>query len=301
MPIITVGVCVRNCQNYIKDAINSISQQDFPHQLMELVFVDDGSKDGTLSIIEESLSEIDIPAKVIRSSWKGVGHARNLVIANATGDYILWVDGDMILAKDFMSRLVVFIKENPNVGIVKGKQSIKECGNFLSTLEAQSRAASRMINYQSKSSRCKALGTGGAIYRVAAIRQVGGFDDNLKGYGEDLDIEIRIRDAGWSLHAIEAEFVDYERNKLTFNGLWRKYWLRGYYSHYFYHKNTGLLKHSRMFPLAAFIAGFLQSRKLFRLTRKKIVFLMPFEHFFKTFAWYVGYINSHFDSYEPSS
>lgn len=49
-PKVTVGICVRNCENYIKDAINSILDQDFPHEFMELIFADDGSEDNTFSI-----------------------------------------------------------------------------------------------------------------------------------------------------------------------------------------------------------------------------------------------------------
>lgn len=300
-PVVTIGICVRNCENCIKETIESVISQDYPHANMELLFVDDGSEDKTLSVIDKYVSGSDIPSKIFRSSWRGIGHARNVVIRNAEGDYILWVDGDMVLSKGFIEKLVGFMKQNPQAGIVKGKQNLELEGGYLSTLEACSRAAGRMVNYQSEKTRSRALGTGGALYRVEAIRQVGDFDENLRGYGEDLDIELRLRDAGWSLCVVEAFFSDYERYKLTWSNLWRKYWLRGYYSHYFLHKNGNLLKHYRMFPFAAFAAGILQSRKVYRLTKKKLVFLLPIENFFKTSAWYVGFIKSHLSSYQPVS
>ena len=237
-PKITIGLCVRNCQEYVYEAVKIIARQDFPHDSMNLIFVDDGSEDNTLSIIERSVAEIDIPAKILKTSWKGLGHARNMVVDNSKGDYILWVDGDMVLSSSFVRKLVELMEKNPELGIAKGKQSLQLGANMLSTLEAFSRASGRMVNYKSKKARSKALGTGGSIYRVAAIKKVGGFDDNLRGYGEDWDIEIRIRDAGWSLHAISVEFFDYERYRLTWSNLWKRYWLRGYYSHYFLHKNN---------------------------------------------------------------
>jgi len=46
-PIATIGVCVRNCEATIKEVINSIINQDFPHELMEVIIVDDGSEDRT--------------------------------------------------------------------------------------------------------------------------------------------------------------------------------------------------------------------------------------------------------------
>jgi len=298
-PKVTIGVCVRNCEGYVKEAIESVLNQDFPHELMELIFVDDGSTDNTLSIIQEYVSRIDIPARVLHISWKGLGHARNMVIANAEGEFILWVDGDMVLSRCFLRKLVDFMEQHPEVGIAKGKQALEPGGNLLATLETYARVASRMVDYQSEKTRSKSLGTGGSIYRVEIFRGVDGFDENLRGYGEDFDIEIRVRAAGYSLSTINCKFFDYERHGLTWKSLWMRYWLRGYYSHYFFHKNRGMLKHYRMFPPAAFLSGLLQAYKLFKLTYQKKVFLLPFQYVFKMSAWYFGFIRSHLNSYQP--
>jgi len=300
-PKVTIGVCVRNCEDYIKEAIESILNQDFPHELMQLIFVDDGSEDETLSIIQDYVSRIDVPAKVFHTSWKGLGHARNMVVANAEGNYILWVDGDMALSKDFVRKLVRFMEKHPEAGIVKGKQALEPGSNLLATLEAYSRAAGRMVDYQSEKGRSKSLGTGGAIYQIEAIRQVGGFDENLRAYNEDWDIEIKVRGAGWTLLTTNAKFLDYERHGLTWKNLWSRYWLRGYYTHYFLHKNRGLIKHYRMFPPAAFLSGLLHAFNLYKLTRCKAIFLLPFQHVFKMAAWYFGFIRSHLNFYEPKA
>lgn len=300
-PIVTIGLCVRNSASTIREAIESIISQDFPHELMEVIFVDDGSEDETLSIIQEYVSRIDIPAKVFHTSWKGLGHARNIVVANAEGEFILWVDGDMILARDFVQKLVKFMEQHPEVGIAKGKQSLEPGGNLLATLEAYSRAAGRMVDYQSEEAHSKSLGTGGAIYRIVAIRKAGGFDEKLRGYGEDWDIEIRARAAGWSLSTTDAKFLDYERYGLTCGDLWRRYWLRGYHTHFFLHKHGGLIKHWRVFPPAAFLSGLLHAYTLFKKTHRKAVFLLPFQYVFKMTAWYFGFIRSHLNFYEPRS
>jgi glycosyltransferase involved in cell wall biosynthesis len=298
-PKVTLGICVHNCEQYIKDAIQSILIQDFPHESMSLIFVDDGSNDGTLSVIEEYVSGIDMPVEIIQTPWKGIGHARNVVLSKTCSKYVIWIDGDMVLSKNFVKTLVNFMEQHSGVGITKGKQSLDPGANLISTLEAYSRAASRMLDYQSKKARSKALGTGGSIYRVEAMRHLGGFDENLRYYGEDWDFEIRLRDAGWTLCSVDVKFFDYERRRLDWKGLWRKYWLRGYYSHYFFHKNCNLLRLYRMVPFAASVGGLLQSLKLYRLTKCKSVFLLPIHALFKMSAWYLGYVRSHLDSYEP--
>jgi glycosyltransferase involved in cell wall biosynthesis len=298
-PKVTVGVCMRNCEDFIKEAVDSIVNQDFPHELMELIFVDDGSDDKTLSTIQEYVSRIDVPARVFHTPWKGLGHARNIVAAHAKGEFVLWVDGDMILSKDFVTKLVEFMEQHPKVGIAKGKQALEHGGNLLATLETYSRAAGRMVNYGSEKAFSKALGTGGSIYRIGAMRQAGRFDENLRRYGEDMDMEIRVRATGWTLGTTSAKFLDYERHGLTWKNLWSRYWRRGYFTHYFLHKNRGLLKHPRMLPPMAFLTGFVHAQTLFKLTHEKKVFLLPFQYMFKMTAWYSGFTRSHLDSYEP--
>jgi len=289
---------VRNCESYIKDAIDSILNQDFPHGFMEVIVVDGYSKDRTVKVLKELLRNSDIKTRIFFED-KGLGVARQMVVDNAIGDYIIWVDGDMMLSTDYLRKLVDFISKHPEVGIVKGKQALQPGENLLATLEAYSRAAGRMVDYQSEKRSSKALGTAGALCRTRALIDAGGFDKSLRGYNEDWDIEIRVRAKGWSLHTIDAFYLDYERRKISWNDLWSRYWLRGYYTHYFLQKNKGMLKHYRIFPPAAFLGGLLHAFALFKKTCQKTVFLLPFQHVFKMTAWYVGFIKSHLDSYAP--
>jgi glycosyltransferase involved in cell wall biosynthesis len=295
-PLVTIGICVRNSEDSIGEAIDSVMSQDYPHASIRLVVVDDGSDDGTLAAVQKSISKLDMETVLLPTSWKGLGSARNTVIVNSKGDYILWVDGDMVLSPIFLSKLVAFMEKNPKSGIVKGRQVLSIGSNLLASLELFSRAAGRMVDYQSQKGQFKVVGTGGALYRIKAVQQVGGFDPNLKGYNEDWDFEIRLRKLGWSLNIADVYFSDYERYGLTWKSLWRRYWIRGYHTYYFLLKNNGLIKHYRMFPPAAFLSGVLSAFKLFRLTGKKFVFLMPVPSAFKMTAWYVGFVRGKLDA-----
>jgi glycosyltransferase involved in cell wall biosynthesis len=297
---VTIGVCVRNGAATIREAIESIIAQDYPHHVMEVIFVDDGSEDDTLSLINSYVSKMDMPVKVFHHEWRGLGASRNIAVDNASGKYLVWVDGDMVLSKNFIRKLVDFMDMHPKIGIAKGKQALEPGKNIVATLETYARAASRMVDYESQKMHAKSLGTGGAIYRTDVLRRVGCFDENLKGYGEDFDIEIRVKAAGYWLSTINSEFLDYERHGLTWKHLWSRYWLRGYYSHYFLHKNTGTIKLYTTLTPIALLSGLLQAHKLFKLKYEKIVFLLPFQNGFKMMAWLFGFVESHFNSYEPS-
>lgn len=294
-PKVTVGVCVKDSEATIKEAIESILDQDFPHELMELIVVDGHSGDKTLSILKDYLGRTSLRTRLFLEN-EGLGRARQIVVENANGEYIVWVDGDMILSKNFVRRQVEFMKQHPGVGIAKGKLALKSMNNTLATLETFSRAASKMVDFQSKNAYSKTLGTSGSIYRTQVIKQVGGFDKDFTGYCEDWDIETKVREAGWLLMTTNAEYLDYERHGITWKTLWRRYWRRGYDTHYFLHKHPGLIRHYKMFPPAAFLAGLLHAHKLFKLTGKKVVFLLPFQYSYKMTAWYIGFIKGHMRS-----
>lgn len=286
-PKVTIGVCVRNCEDYVKEAIDSILDQIFPHKLMELIFVDDGSTDNTLSIIKDSVPKIDMQVKVFHHEWKGLGPARNVVVDNAEGEYIIWVDGDMILPNDHVRKQVEFMEQNPKVGIAKAKYRMPPRENIVAALENIP-----FILYDSKdgSLNSKLPGTGGSIYRVDAIRQVGGFDSRLKGVGEDQDAAFRVKVAGWLIERSSAVF--YERRAQGWKGLWHKYFWYGYGDHDLYRKNRNIFSLYKMVPIAGFVAGALYTLDGYRLTRRKSVFLLPFHFAFKMTAWCFGFAKS---------
>jgi glycosyltransferase involved in cell wall biosynthesis len=287
---LTVGVCVRNCEVTVGQAIESIVEQDFPHGLMEIIFVNDGSIDNTLGVIEDWVSKIDIRSRIFSDSWRGLGAARNTVVNNAQGDYVVWVDGDMILERSYFAKQVRFMEDNPKVGIAKGAYELSPGPNLISTLEIYSRCADKMTDFNRKMA--GALGTGGCIYRLEAIRRAGGFDDSLKGYGEDWDAESRVRAIGFSLQVTQAKWRDYERLGLSLKELWNRYVTRGSDLYYFSKKHEGLLRLYRMLPPAGFFAGLKFALRLRKSMNDKVIFLLPFETAFKSAAWSWGYLRA---------
>ncbi|MFH0960621.1 MAG: glycosyltransferase [Pseudomonadota bacterium] len=292
---ITIGLCVKNAGATIKDALDSLVCQDFPHDLMTIVIVDGCSRDKTISLIKETLSRTDLKYKIL-SENRGLGRARQYVVDNADGDYIVWVDGDMAFSADFISEQVKFMEKNPNVGIAKGKQELSPGANLLSTLEIYSRAADKMVDYSPERARSKALGTSGCIYRLKAIKQAGGFDRNIRGYGEDWDAEYRIRMAGWRLCTTAVQYQDYERFGVTWRELWQKYRRRGYDLYDVFRKHPKVVKLYAMLPFPAFIVGLFKSLSLYKLNQQKIVFFLPFQNAFKMLPWWLGYFGHTLDS-----
>lgn len=293
-PKVTIGVCVKNAETTIKDAVESILSQDFPHEQMEVIFVDDGSKDKTLSIIIDNLPRMDMQTHVYSGRWKGLGKTRNLVVDNATGDYIIWVDGDTVLQNDYVKRHVGFMEKHPHVGIVAGKFEIRYDECLVAFLEHVGFEAMN-VKHGGKSEN-KLPGTAGSTYRLKAIRQVNGFDDCLTGAGEDIDIAYRIREFGWLIYLAVGGSC-YTKRKKTWKALWNQYLWHGYGCHHVYQKNRDIGKLWDMLPPIAFVSGLFNSFIAYKLKRRKSVFLLPLHFFFKMTAWWWGFVKSHFQSY----
>lgn len=286
-PIVTIGVCVRNCASTIHDAINSIIAQDYPHELMQLVIVDGYSEDGTVSIIEECLKNTDIKTRIFREN-KGLGYARQIVVDDAEGQYIVWVDGDMILPKDFARKQVKFMEQNPKVGIAKGRYGLNNQNSLVAILENMEFATAfeKVGDYTPTS-----LGTSGCIYRIEAIRQIGGFDANIKGVGEDMDVEHRVKAAGWKLCISPAYF--YERRRKTWRALWEEYSWHGKGGFHIYRKNKKIVIACKMFPLAVLFKKLIQTTHAYKLTHNKKAFLLPLHYIFKRTAWFFGFLTGY--------
>jgi len=286
-PKVTIGICVRNSASTIREAIESVMAQDYPHELMKVIVIDGYSSDNTVQIVEKVLSHSDIESRIFFEN-KGLGFARQIVVGNATREYIVWVDGDMILPVDFVRKHVGFMEENPKVGIAMARHGIVNMKNVIAVLEHLP-----FIIYDLKNNllESKLPGTGGAIYRVEAILQVGGFDEKLKGTGEDQDAAFRVKEAGWLIKRSPAIF--YERKAQNLREVWKKWIWYGYGDYDLYCKNKNIFSPLGMNPITALIRGLLLIADAYRIIHRKFVLLLPFHLSFEMLAWCVGFTKGH--------
>lgn len=89
--MVSVIIPVYNREKYIEECINSVFEQSY--QNFEIVLVDDGSTDNTLSICK-ALAEKDARIKIFEGEHKGVSAARNIALDNAEGEYVFFLDSD---------------------------------------------------------------------------------------------------------------------------------------------------------------------------------------------------------------
>ena len=114
-PLVSVIVPIYNAAPYLQETLDSILASTY--RPIEVVMVDDGSKDESLSIAM-SYCEQHTECQVIAQENSGVSVARNTAIKAAKGTYILPVDADDKIADTFIQKAVEVIEENDNIRVV---------------------------------------------------------------------------------------------------------------------------------------------------------------------------------------
>lgn len=110
---------VYNKESYVSQCLDSLLSQTY--ESLEIVVLDDGSSDSSLAIIRGYASR-DSRVRVVAQENQGHGPARNTALAKATGEYVMYVDGD-----DYLLR--------PDaVALLVGKAAADDCQVVLSAL-----------------------------------------------------------------------------------------------------------------------------------------------------------------------
>ncbi len=108
-PLVSIILPVYNAQNHLARCVGSICAQTY--QNIEIIILNDGSKDQSLPVCEE-FRQKDSRILLVDKANSGVSDTRNLGLKLASGKYVEFVDSDDYLDPDFTERLVAAAEEN---------------------------------------------------------------------------------------------------------------------------------------------------------------------------------------------
>lgn len=123
--LVSIVIPIYNAEKSILSSINSILLQDYEN--IEVILVDDGSRDNSLQICE-SIAETDSRVKVIHTQNQGSGPARNTGIESSSGRFAYFPDADDILAPNAISIMVQAMKCNEVDLVVFGFKQVDSKG-----------------------------------------------------------------------------------------------------------------------------------------------------------------------------
>ena len=142
---VSLLIATYNWKEALKLSLLSVFDQTTLPQ--EILIADDGSKDDTRQMIEEMRKISPIPIIHVWQEDKGfrVGAIRNKAIARASGDYIIQIDGDIFINRNFIKDHLELAEEGYFVGGSRVLLSPKESSKLLNGHRNLAKVSSRMV------------------------------------------------------------------------------------------------------------------------------------------------------------
>jgi GT2 family glycosyltransferase len=185
-----------------------------PH-VERTVYVDSGSTDGSVAAAQAAGAEVvlldtDRPFTAARARNAGLDRLRQDAILP---EFVQFVDGDCELSPGWIETACGFLNARPDVGVT--------CGRLRERFPEAS-IWNRLADREWEADPGEARACGGiALFRMTALDAVGGFDPRLIA-GEEPELCVRLRRAGWRIWRLEAEMTLHDAAMTRFRQWWRR-------------------------------------------------------------------------------
>ncbi|WP_268036549.1 glycosyltransferase family 2 protein [Algoriphagus sp. PAP.12] len=189
-PLVSVIVPCFNHELFLEEAVNSALSSSYPD--LEIIIVDDGSKDKSLAIAKELEFKHPFQISVYSQVNSGPSVARNKAISHANGEFILPLDADDKINPDYISKGVKVLEGDRNIKLVycEAEKFGKKSGHWkLKPYCPNALALDNMIFVSS-------------LFRKSDWMNIGGYDERLKWGWEDWEYWINLLKDGGKVHKL---------------------------------------------------------------------------------------------------
>jgi len=196
-PDIDVVVVTWQGRALLGSCLDHLRRQTVPHQV---IVADNASTDETTDFLRAEYQEVQL---VELTENLGFGAGNNRGVAAGTAPFVVLINNDVDVAPDFLELIVQPLRADERVGAVAALTTRPGTGvvdQFGVQLDAGLCAYARGTGQEPDRLDVGPLAApcGAAVaYRRTAYEQVGGFDEQLFAYSEDLDLGLRLLEAGW--------------------------------------------------------------------------------------------------------
>ncbi|RBP40583.1 polysaccharide deacetylase [Roseimicrobium gellanilyticum] len=216
LPEISVVMPARDASRTLKESVASLQAQTF--QTWELIIVDDGSSDGTGDMARE-LSGQDSRIRCFSQEHAGVSHARNRGLAQAAGEWVLFLDSDDTIAPNHLEVMLAAAREHAVDMVVCGyARSVGPEGEIF---EGERTPISRDGCVELAASAHFPIHA--AITRRELIVKAGGFDPSLEAC-EDWDLWLKVAGQGVTLATVPQSLAIYRNRAQSLSKSSQKMW-----------------------------------------------------------------------------
>lgn len=209
-------------------SIASLSSQGFERDQIEILYVDSGSRDDSVAIARESGADrlLSLPREGANAA-----RARNLGLRNVSAPFVHFVDGDTRLEPGWARTALDALESDPALVGVEGR--LREAHPATSLYDAVCE-----LDWPAIPGEVDYLG-GNALYRVKPLREVGGFDPEMR-VGEEPELGSRLRASGWRMRHLDTVMAWHHLGIRSFRGYLRRNYTSGVSCALVVHKTGGL-------------------------------------------------------------
>jgi glycosyltransferase involved in cell wall biosynthesis len=196
-PLVSIGVVVLNREWIIRETLNSILSQTYPHEKIFILVVDGGSHDKTVETARKILEKADFCGYEIIVQKCNIPEGRNICIERMIGELLLFWDSDILMDRDAIKNLVDTLK-NFKGDIVTAETCFINADSInkaISKMKTELQSKIRSATYEAQLVPASKMGH--TLIRREVFNYVR-FDPDLTLY-EDLDFSVRAREKGFKI------------------------------------------------------------------------------------------------------
>lgn len=229
-PAASVIVLGWNGKHYLEDCLGSVLDQDVPAEQYEVLYVDNGSGDGSAALVRERFPA----ARIVELDHNyGYAEGNNIGYRESRGDVVLFLNQDTAVNRTWLRSMLEAMASSPNVGAAHANviqpwyPEFRGLGERADATAAYTSEVNRLgyIGYHKLPSTDRLYDT---IFLhgvcIALRRSVGDqmsyiFDPDFFAYAEDLDLGLRVRALGYRSVAVPRAVV-YHKHRLQTGFSW---------------------------------------------------------------------------------
>ena len=215
MRTLSIVIIGRNEESHIERCLKSVISAIQPYQDAEILYADSASSDNTINLARS------FPIKLVqlKQDWPlSASAGRYIGYLNTSGQYILFIDGDTVLYKNWLAEGLNLMEEHPEIGGLAGMVH-EICENVDGNPVRLDK--NRHENVEDFKSVHNFGGIG--LYRRSVLDEVGPFNPWLS-VDEERELGMRIRKAGYKLiQILKPMAITYGPERESFMEVWRRF------------------------------------------------------------------------------
>jgi glycosyltransferase involved in cell wall biosynthesis len=194
-PRVSIVIPTYNYAAYLAEAIASALAQDHPRT--EVIVVDDGSQDDSLAVARR------FPVQVVAQANRGLSAARNAGAKRARGEYLVFLDADDTLPRDYVSCTLRTLQSLPP-RVAFAYTPVQHFGNATRRVEPPPFSVRAMVRNN--------LAHASSLIRAEPFREVGGYDESWQTAFEDHELWLRLLSRGYEGVLVDEVALNYRQH-----------------------------------------------------------------------------------------